>query len=437
MRPETPVGQRASGAPIPAGSVDDAVADEAADVTPPARTPRFEYLDGLRGIAAWIVVVQHAAHAFLPSVIDGVSRPGEASTFSALARSPFTILWGGDHAVAIFFVHSGFVLANRFLVTGDRPGLVSQVVKRIVRLGVPVGAALIVAGALWHAGLYRNVEAARFVVQSDWLAGHHGDGRPGLIWSILGGSLLAGSNWWIPPLWTISLEYYGSLLVFGLIAVLRDDRRRRVVYVALILAALLLGGSATTIYAAAFIFGVLLRELPMDRLDTTWLRRAGLLSLFVATVYLAAWPETVVGRTDLAAVADRVDFLGTWFRVKAAAHILAGAGVVAIVLATKPLQRMLSGRLVRASGRISFAVYLLHWPILMTLGCQSFIWARRSGWAAPSAGVAALAVTAAATAVAAVLFERAVDRWAISTANRVGAWWIKEPTARAERSPGA
>ena len=85
---------------------------------------RVQYLEGLRGIAALQVVLLHFVSGFLPDTAEH-------------AFAPLHVLWDGHTAVYVFFLISGAVLTPSFARGGAWP---RQVVKRLVRLGVPIAA---------------------------------------------------------------------------------------------------------------------------------------------------------------------------------------------------------------------------------------------------------------------------------------------------------
>ena len=125
-----------------------------------------------------------------------------------------------------------------------------------MRLGVPVAAAVVATGLLVNVGAMHNVRAAG-ISSSPWLASFYASGpRPGLLWSAFGGSLFAGSSWWIGSLWSISVQFFGSLFVFALISVFGHDRRRNLVFAAIIGWALVAGSPRFGVHLAAFTIGV-------------------------------------------------------------------------------------------------------------------------------------------------------------------------------------
>jgi peptidoglycan/LPS O-acetylase OafA/YrhL len=186
----------------------------------PPTPGKLAELDGLRGVAALIVVVWHFAFAFLPGRI-GIVPPFDPA--SGLVGSPAFALIDGPGAVTLFFVLSGYVLPLGYFRSG-RPEVVLQAVaKRWFRLVGLTVAAAVVSYLLFRFGLYHYREAAS-ITQSDWLRGFGGGdvgGRlqPSLADAILEGSVFAfvrNADMYDPVLWTMRDELFGSLLTFGL-----------------------------------------------------------------------------------------------------------------------------------------------------------------------------------------------------------------------------
>src|SRR5918911_5535391 len=71
-------------------------------------------LDGLRGVAALVVVGGHLVMASAPALalaVDTRTTPVDSTLGRAFLVTPLHVLWGGNEAVIVFFVLSGFVLA--------------------------------------------------------------------------------------------------------------------------------------------------------------------------------------------------------------------------------------------------------------------------------------------------------------------------------------
>ena len=350
------------------------------------------------------VVLLHFVTAFLPQTAE---RAG-----------PMRVVFDGHMAVYVFFLISGAVLTPSF---ARGTGVVRQAGKRLVRLGIPVVAASVFALALLAAMPDAHRDAAA-VTGSGWLA-MDSSGAPSLehlLHEIAFDSLLLGYREYslfapfadrLPlletslnaPFWSLHLELYGSLLVLGL------TRLR--------------GRSAWLHRAAVALCAVLFGAHPMF--------------LFVIGHLCARWPGRPVVGAALIGLGLAMSGSGNWHIVDAirvvAGHAtlgdvpnlfqfqrqLAAVALFAGVLSSAFAHRWLSGTVCLGLGRLSFGIYLVHFPILFTLACVMI---------GPLAGVlpypAAAGLTflgfMAVTLLAAAAFERWIDRGAIRAARRIG-----------------
>lgn len=134
----------------------------------PGVNRRLHSLDGLRGLAALVVLV---CHAFLMKPELAMAYLGPASIEKGTvwwwaAFSPLHLFWAGTEAVYLFFVLSGFVLALPFVRRTDR-GWLGYYPKRLLRLYVPVWGAFALS-MMWLTAFPRNFPAGA----SGWLAAH-------------------------------------------------------------------------------------------------------------------------------------------------------------------------------------------------------------------------------------------------------------------------
>ncbi|HEX3993059.1 MAG TPA: acyltransferase, partial [Acetobacteraceae bacterium] len=127
--------------------------DAGSTLTRASQPAKIRYLEGLRGIAAVQVVLLHFVTGFLPSTAEH-------------AVPPLPVLWDGHTAVYVFFLISGAVLTPSFARGGWWP---RQVAKRLVRLGLPIAAAGVIALALLASMPDAHIAAAR-LTGSGWLA---------------------------------------------------------------------------------------------------------------------------------------------------------------------------------------------------------------------------------------------------------------------------
>jgi peptidoglycan/LPS O-acetylase OafA/YrhL len=320
---------------------------------------RYAQLDGLRGVAALIVVLAHYVLAFQPAMYFG-SVLGNRASFAAalpLARSPLTLFWQPELAVAVFFVLSGFVLAAGLRA---RPApLAELVLRRWLRLTIPIVVTSAIIWAVLAAGLHadRRLAALNHSAWLDmsfgWLAWEPNDLRTVLFQATI--DLYArGRHWWNTSLWTMPIEFWGSVGLFAatlLLHRLRASARLRLGVAAAAFAALW-----ATDYAG-FAAGAALFELSCRPRGARWawpagaaLAAAGL--LLGGTAYYGLWIEPWNTLARIVAPFSPNPVL--------ALHRVAAVLLVAAALVWRPAIGLLHTRPCQFLGRVSFMMYLCH-----------------------------------------------------------------------------
>jgi peptidoglycan/LPS O-acetylase OafA/YrhL len=186
------------------------------------------FLGGLRELAALLVLIQHYIGYFGQSIHE--HGFGERGNYH-LASFPFVriLFSGGNAAVAVFFVLSGYVLSKSPLAlirNGKRSAcaasLLSAIIRRPIRLyGPPIGTAFVYAMLLhapWH--IVPQVSWCRpkesiLAEAVNWLAESIKFFNP---FQTHGSSNHVWYSYDIVA-WTIPVELKGSILIYGLTAV--------------------------------------------------------------------------------------------------------------------------------------------------------------------------------------------------------------------------
>ncbi|QDE38488.1 acyltransferase [Luteibacter pinisoli] len=384
-------------------------------------------LDGLRGLAALAVVFSHAMFGYFPFTHTGAAADLRETWEPGLFNSPLYILYSGGFAVSLFFVLSGYVLAKRFFEGADIDYLRGSAIKRYFRLGVPVAAAVMFGYLLMAAHAFHTVspELPHSFVWDSYRGPHS---FVQALNEAVYGSLLLGHTSYDYVLWTIQLEFYGSMLLFAFLALFGRFRYSGLAAAA---AALLLWhiSSNPGTYFAMFIVGAYIGRLPA-LFRTRWFAAIAIpLGIFVASyksnaplyvplVVLANWIQEHAGLSwNWPAL---YELLGAWLLV---------AGVVASPLA----HTILTARPVAWLGRVSFTVYLIHTLILGSAGAAVFkAVARHASYS--TAAWSAIAVVVILTLILAEPFRRIFDEGAIRLANRVGKWATRESQSARDRA---
>ena len=427
VRAVDPTNANGADAPLGAFVVESPLKDDKEVVVPsPTRlpqagrsAPRFAFLDGLRGLAAFYVLLHHAA---LEAPATGLSAP------AGLVRG---LLRHGHFAVAVFIVLSGYCLM--LPVARDpgqrlRGGVLGYLGRRARRIMPPYYAALIACWLLIalvpgldrldHARWDRALPATTpGVVVSHLLLVHNLDDR------------------WIfkvdPPMWSVATEWQIYLLFPGLLALLRRY------------------GLATTV-AAAFAFGFALAALSnatgnpaLNKLCPWYL---GLFALGMAGATrggTGGLPTSALGGAlgrghwwashqyhpvagggralvlgAIALVLAGLAMAGGTDRVVLILDLLIGTATAALItrcahLSTRGerypkrlILQLLEPRWLVGLGSFSYSLYLIHFPIL-AVGSLIF---RAWGWGAELRLGALLLVVVPLCLVAAYGFHRAFER---------------------------
>ena len=321
---------------------------------------RYTSLDGLRGLAAVIVVIHHC---FLLSPNFDTTyfttlRPVTGSPLWWLSDTPLKLMTAGTEAVVIFFVLSGFVLTLPVLKR-DNFDWRSYYPQRVTRLWLPVLASVVLAG-IWIALAHQNIRKAL----GPWIAQNS---TPHLkIQSLVDAADLFSGNFGINgPLWSLQWEMIFSLalpLFVGLALVLK---RRWILGLAAIVVLTFIGihfPSGTLTYLPTFLVGAMIAtQLPRirelcDRINTSRSRHLiWAIALFVACMLLiSTW---LIGPMP-----QRFEVVSQAAR---AIQPIAAGMIVIICLGWQPLATLFSTKPFQWAGKISFSLYLTHSPILI------------------------------------------------------------------------
>ncbi len=184
---------------------------------------KFEFLDGVRGIASFIVFIHHFTLCFSPLYF---SKLIERPTFTELLTDyPWMILINGSFAVDLFFVHSGLVLSFKHYQKFNFTHLASSLVRRYIRLTIPLAASILFSYVILSLGWYHNREFGQ-MTQNKWLMGYL-NFFPSISEAIkqsVYGAYFAfkSATTYNNVLWTISYELIGSYFIFLLLLISRQ-----------------------------------------------------------------------------------------------------------------------------------------------------------------------------------------------------------------------
>lgn len=325
------------------------------------RDRRYRELDGLRGIAALVVLGYHAlllVPALSAIYVPGGTPPAQGSALWWLTYSPLKLLSSGPEAVILFFVLSGFVLA----LPAMRDGFdwTAYFPRRFARLMIPVAGAVALAALI----ILAIPQPARPSF-SGWM---NASVTPALSWQQVFGALnlFNGDTHIDNPLWSIQWEMIFSftLPVFIVLAIVVRRWWALGIVAAVAVAAIGSYTGATALkYLPVFLVGVLLAA-GLDRLerviDFVNAGRARMLvwaTGFVAALALIIGPWLLGDAAELAVPRSLLSLLLP----------LGAALLVVTALGSRLFGRLLRAAPLQYAGRISFSLYLVHAPVLVAV----------------------------------------------------------------------
>ena len=395
---------------------------------------RVAYLDGLRGLAAVQVVILHYVIAFAPAIGNVDATTAHPAWQNIFIHSPLFFPADGYLAVAIFFLISGTVLTYSFQASGQSTA--SQVQRRVVRLGAPMAASVLLAAGLFWLLPQAHAKAGALVASS-WLTmiapqpgivsiskeiflsglflghAHFSLVLPGMFGERLG--LMPLSHSFNSPLWTLHLEFYGSLLVLLLVGL--ESRLKPAWHRAACAAALLLLiAHPLGLFVIGYITAHALKTGFWQKISRTAALQAAAILAFAIGVCMSAHtaPSAFMRVYDRLSGFEKLPMHTDDF------HFYSQYGAILIffaVLALPALQRMLSSPICRSLGRHSFSLYLVHFPILFTVTATLVVDFQPLGHITGIllASVCGLALTVLMT----IAFERLIDGPATKLSRRL------------------
>ncbi|MEO6304764.1 MAG: acyltransferase, partial [Bacteroidia bacterium] len=375
---------------------------------------KLAYLEGLRGIAALIVVFHHLVLLFYPALNYGDGLDTVAKNISV---SPLNILYNGDFAVCLFFVLSGYVLSYKYLLKNDPAILIGYAAKRYFRLMPLIASSVILVFIFIKLNLFQTQKLNGDLQLGDWLLSMF-NGSPSpieMLKNIFYGILFFGDNQYNPVVWSMKVEFIGSMLLFALLLLNHKIKIKWILMLVTFILAFYFG----FYYYISFLFGYALCYIDTKhflRINNNILKFALLFIAIMCCSYPAAWQywNTSIYSFMTFSGLDLYSFY----------HVLGSGILLLLITQHQASQNFFSLKPVLFLGKISFPMYLFHLIVLIWVTPKVFSWLILSTGFYTCALISIL-ISLPLIVLISYLANQIIDKPAIYFANKIEAWVLK------------
>lgn len=338
-------------------------------------------VDGLRGLAALNVVFAHFIGSFFPGTFligsflpilnlgadwKRVSGDSFAPYLNILISPLVNVFYGGRFAVLIFFVLSGYVLSSPYFHENGFNKLRRRMFGRYIRLNIPIAASVAISFFVYRSELYFNIPAASLTDSGAWLAQFFGAGVSlnHAVKMAVYESVFFGSGLLNPPLWTMKIEFIGSIYLLTYY-IIKPAIKEFISFILVVIMLYSFTGD-DSIYFIAIFSGALLNKI---RINATYNAPLFTIGLFFG----AAQMQSVIFY-----VLPDAGLLNHVFWAKENFYTAIGGWMVSLAVINGFGKSFLQNGMCQKLGEISFPLYLVHFIILCSVSCAIYIFLPRN-----------------------------------------------------------
>ena len=341
------------------------------DLTIKPQGGKLEFLDGLRGLMALNVIICHFICIYFPQMMFEKFAEQDSGVLSLFAKTPLTILVNGDIAVRYFFVLTGLLVGmSSFTKRLSGEDVVRKCANRYLRLLPVVLIVTVFTYVCMVTGLQKHLLIVDQVAYGDFLD-NYCNFEPtifNLVRNIFFDPFCRNSQY-VGPFWTIRYEFWGYIFSLVVCYVLKDSKYRRVSYVAIALALFVQRFSQYI----PFVLGIFVADLLFNKNET-------LFGNYYEKILNKKWFCVCCYATGLYFAACTKYFTGIysfWGRIPFIdSQLLRAIGValiVFVIMKSSVMQRIFELRIFKWLGKISYEVYAIHGPLMLSVEAGMFM----------------------------------------------------------------
>lgn len=319
---------------------------------------RIKNVEGIRGIAALIVLFSHLTVMYYPAAYWGGEDLSHINNYVdiLIGQSPLSVLFAGNSAVMIFLILTGF--GAYFVHEKGKSTIVRFSTLRFFKLTIPIVLSCFMVWLLFALKLtfYQDIiESTKTLWFGDWNPYNVNFFKVLL-------HIFSEARKYNNTLWTMPYIFKGSFLVILLKSIWGHSSGRHYIYIIAI--ALMINLQDT--YYIPCILGLLLADWYSNG-NCRQLSNLKAIVLLVVSLYFFGVPTYMKSEFIMYRF---LIFEGDFVQYY---HIIGAFLLLYISLYWRPCKKIMESKLFQFLGRHSMAIYMVHYPILISVSSWLYL----------------------------------------------------------------
>lgn len=314
---------------------------------------RVKYIDSIKGIVCLLVFLGHFYYGFYSAAQCKI----ELNTCIVNVRSILHFLTNGVFTVSIFCFLSGYFIPSNIQKITD---IIYQVVKRYFRFCIPLGILfVIIAGYRFFIG-YDACYYISSLIQSEWLKGglNVNFSFVRVAYSAFFGVLFRGENIFDNPVWMLCPMFFGYILCIIDMYFINNSKKN--FSICIVLFSIIVAGINSYV-SLAVVLGMIYKKMDINNINfnKNLLNVILILAFLLGSIKVYTYiPILYIGNVSL--------------ELNNIAAMFFALTIVVCIMHSRWIIKLLEKKLFVQLGKVSFPLYLLHVPVMLTFSCSVF-----------------------------------------------------------------